>query len=88
MKETVKDAGSRTYLRCAHQAGVIYMVPAELSWVCSPENLKDHALAGFFGELTALANPQVQALMKQWGVYFRPLPLDMDTLGEYSMRGK
>ena len=39
----------RIELRCQHQNGVIYIVPSEASWVCPPENLHAHALAGFLG---------------------------------------
>jgi len=34
-----------------------------------------HALAGFFRELVALKNKEVEALMQEWGVYYRQLPL-------------
>ena len=59
---------------CEHQRGLIYVVPAERSWVCKQEYLPAHALAGFFRELTALENNEVQGLMQQWGLYFRQLP--------------
>lgn len=59
---------------CEHQRGLIYVVPAERSWVCNKEHLPAHALAGFFRELGALKNPEVQGLMQQWGIYFRELP--------------
>ena len=59
---------------CEHQRGLIYVVPAERSWVCDKERLPAHALAGFFRELGALNNPEVQGLMQQWGIYFRELP--------------
>lgn len=63
---------------CEHQRGQIYVVPAERSWVCTKEHLPAHALAGFFRELSALKNPEVQGLMQQWGLYFRQLPIDQD----------
>ena len=59
---------------CEHQRGVLYVVPAERSWVCTPESMPAHALAGFFRELVALKNPAVEDLMKQWGLYYRQLP--------------
>ena len=59
---------------CEHQRGLIYVVPAERSWVCSAENMPAHALAGFFRELAALKNTAVEDLMKQWGLYYRQLP--------------
>ncbi len=59
---------------CEHQRGLIYIVPAERSWVCGKDRLAAHALAGFFRELNALKNPAVQGLMQEWGLYFRQLP--------------
>ena len=75
---TVKpsDGMTRIQATCAHQSGLIYVVPAERSWVCSNELLPAHALAGFFRELTDLEDPQVRELMRQWGIYYRQLPLD------------
>ena len=61
---------------CQHQRGLIYVVPAERSWVCDKEHLPAHALAGFFRELSVLKSPEVQGLMQQWGIYFRELPQD------------
>ena len=66
---------------CEHQRGLIYVVPAERSWVCAEEYLPAHALAGFFRELTALDNAEVQGLMQQWGIYFRRLPNDHEEAG-------
>ncbi|MDA1128201.1 MAG: hypothetical protein O2913_05835 [Chloroflexi bacterium] len=63
---------------CEHQRGLIYVVPAERSWVCDKESLPAHALAGFFRELNALESPEVQDLMQQWGVYFRVLPKEQE----------
>jgi hypothetical protein len=59
---------------CEHQRGLIYVVPGERSWVCTPESMPAHALAGFFRELVGLKSPVVEDLMKQWGIYFRQLP--------------
>ena len=75
---TVKpsDGMTRIQATCDHQSGLIYVVPAERSWVCSNELLSAHALAGFFRELTALEDSQVRELMRQWGIYYRQLPLD------------
>ncbi len=75
---TVKpsDGMTRIQATCEHQSGLIYMVPAERSWVCSSELLPAHVLAGFFRELTALQDSQVQELMRQWGIYYRQLPLE------------
>ena len=63
---------------CEHQRGLIYVVPAERSWVCSKENLPAHALAGFFRELSALDNKEVEGLMQEWGIYFRQLPKEQE----------
>ena len=67
--------GTRIEVQCAHQSGVLYSVPAEASWVCTPELLHAHALAGFFQELAALEDPRVHRLMQRWGLYFRPKPI-------------
>ena len=74
---------TRIRVVCEHQRGLIYVVPAERSWVCDQAYLPAHALAGFFRELGALKNPEVQGLMQQWGLYFRELPEDqMDAKAE------
>ena len=39
---------TRIRVACQHQRGLIYVVPAERSWVCNSETLPAHALAGFF----------------------------------------
>ena len=64
---------------CEHQRGLIYVVPAERSWVCDKEYLPAHALAGFFRELTALEIKEVEGLMQQWGIYFRQLPTEQES---------
>ena len=66
---------TRIPVTCPHQSGLIYVVPAERSWVCTPEEMPKHALAGFFRELVALKNKSVEELMQDWGVYYRQLPL-------------
>ena len=63
---------------CDHQRGLIYVVPADRSWVCDQEFMPAHALAGFFRELTSLENKKVQELMQQWGIYYRQLPDDQE----------
>ena len=70
------DGMTRIQVTCTHQSGLIYVVPAQRSWVCSPEHLPAHALAGFFRELVALKHQGVQELMQQWGIYYRQLPLE------------
>ena len=74
---TVKrdSGGSRVEVQCKHQNGLLYVVPAESSWVCSAELVHAHALAGFFKELAQLGAPEVQRLMQRWGIYFRERPL-------------
>jgi hypothetical protein len=67
---------------CEHQQGLIYVVPAERSWVCSQEYLSAHALAGFFRELVALKDPAVESLMRQWGLYYRQLPAIQENADE------
>lgn len=63
---------------CDHQRGLIYVVPADRSWVCNQESMPAHALAGFFRELTSMENKEVQELMQQWGIYYRQLPEDQE----------
>ena len=72
------DGMTRIQAVCEHQQGLIYVVPAERSWVCSSEYMPAHALAGFFRELIALKNPNVEALMQDWGVYYRQLPVGQE----------
>lgn len=67
---------TRIQATCAHQSGLLYVVPAERSWVCSTEHVPAHAVAGFFRELVALKDHRVQELMQLWGIYYRQLPLD------------
>ena len=71
---TPSDEMTRIQLTCEHQSGLIYVVPAERSWVCDSERLPSHALAGFFRELVALEQPAIRGLMQQWGIYYRELP--------------
>lgn len=74
---TVKhdSGGKRVEMQCAHQNGLLYVVPSEASWVCSEELLHAHAIAGFFKQLAELDNPQVKEIMQRWGLYFRERPL-------------
>ena len=71
---------SRVQISCMHQSGLLYVVPAEKSWVCSQEHMHAHALAGFLGELMDLGDSRVKDLMQRWGIYFRQLPLPEGTL--------
>ena len=63
---------------CAHQRGLLYVVPGERSWVCAAAELPGHALAGFFRELVGLEDQRVAGLMQQWGLYYRSLPLESE----------
>ncbi len=69
------QGGKRVELECEHQNGLLYVVPAESSWVCSPELMHAHAMAGFFRQLTELNDERVYDLMQRWGLYYRPRPL-------------
>lgn len=69
---------TRIEVTCPHQSGLIYVVPAERSWVCSPEQVPAHALAGFFRELVNLKDDRVASLMQDWGLYYRQLPLESE----------
>ncbi|MBI4234131.1 MAG: hypothetical protein HY686_06805 [Chloroflexi bacterium] len=75
---TVKQGseGDRIEVQCMHQNGLLYVVPSQASWVCSPGHRHAHALAGFFKELARLGDPQVQELMQRWGLYFRERPIE------------
>ena len=67
---------TRIQVTCEHQSGLIYVVPAERSWVCDPDKIPAHALAGFFRELVALNDPNVREIMARWGIFYRQLPVD------------
>ena len=69
---------TRIQASCSHQSGLLYVVPAERSWVCNRELVPAHALAGFFRELVALQDGRVAELMQQWGIYYRSLPLEVE----------
>ena len=74
---TVKHdtGGKRIEMQCEHHNGLVYVVPAEASWVCSEQLLHAHALAGFFRQLSELSSPEVDAAMQRWGIYYRERPL-------------
>ena len=67
--------GKRVELECEHQNGLLYVVPGDASWVCSEDLLHVHAIAGFMKQLVQLGDPQVDDLMRRWGLYFRERPL-------------
>ncbi len=77
---TVKQdsGGTRVEVRSQNQAGLLYAVPAEASWVATPEQLHAHAIAGFFTDLMKVDSPEVRRLMEKWGLYFRPLELEVE----------
>ena len=67
---------TRIQVTCPHQSGLLYVVPAERSWVCDSDQVPAHALAGFFRELVNLKDDRVGSLMQEWGIYYRQLPLE------------
>ena len=69
---------TRVDIQCNHQSGMLYVVPAEASWVCQPENIHAHALAGFLRELVELGDARVQELMQRWGLYYRARPIESE----------
>ena len=75
---TVKQdvGGSRVEIRSQNQAGLLYAVPAEATWVAEEEQLHAHALAGFLSDLVDENDARVRELMQKWGLYYRKLPLD------------
>ena len=80
--EVKGESGSkRIELQCEHQNGILYVVPATGSWVCSPELLHVHAVAGFLKQLVELNDPQVKDAMQRWGLYYREKPLASDDRG-------
>ena len=80
-----RSGGTRVELQCEHQNGLLYVVPAEASWVCSSELMHAHALAGFFGELMELADGRVHDVMQHWGLYYRRRPNEVADNGEASV---
>ena len=81
LQVTQGNGMTRIRIGCEHQQGLIYLVPAEKTWVCSPELLPSHALSGFLTELTAQQDERVGGLMQSWGIYFRELPLEGTDVG-------
>ncbi len=76
----VKDSegGARIQIRSRNQAGLLYAVRSEASWVATNEDLAAHALAGFLNELTQKNDPGVIGLMRKWGLSFRTLDLEIE----------
>jgi hypothetical protein len=73
-----REGMTRVHVTCEHQSGLIYVVPASRSWVCSEELIPAHALAGFFRELVALKHGPITELMQDWGIYYRQLPITVE----------
>jgi hypothetical protein len=75
---TVKQGsgGSRVEIQCEHQSGLLYVVPADASWVCTDDMRPAHAIAGFLKDLSLLDNTQVHDVMQRWGIYYRERPLE------------
>ncbi len=65
------ETSDRLEVQCKHQNGQLYMVPADLSWVCDVELRHAHVIAGFFKELSALDLPAVHDIMNRWGLSYR-----------------
>lgn len=84
---THDSGGTRVEIRSQNQAGLLYAVPSEGSWVAAPEQLHTHALAGFLREVTSLDDPRIAAMMQKWGIYYRELPLDEGDEGESANGG-
>ncbi len=87
---TVKHdtGGKRIELGCEHHSGLLYVVPAEASWVCSEDLLHAHALAGFFRQLGELEDSRVSELMQKWGLYYRPRALAKSEDGADEKEGR
>ena len=64
--------GKRLEMQCPHQNGLLYVIAADSSWVCSEDLRHAHALAGFFGQLMELDDDRIHSLMQRWGIYYRP----------------
>ncbi len=75
LKIKTDRGGKRVEIECEHQNGLLYVVPAESSWVCSEELMHAHAMAGFLRELVDMDDDRVHSLMQKWGLYYRPRPL-------------
>ncbi|CAI8306707.1 MAG: hypothetical protein FI721_00920 [SAR202 cluster bacterium] len=76
--DSKKEGMTRLTLKCAHQHGMVYVIPADRSWVCDSDSRFGHAVAGFMGALTAMEDPRIQTLMQEWGLYYRSLPLESE----------
>tara|TARA_Y100000590_G_scaffold469346_1_gene656400 strand:+ start:12285 stop:12542 length:258 start_codon:yes stop_codon:yes gene_type:complete len=74
------DSGSRVNFQCDHQKGVLYVIPSESNWVCSSELRLAHSLAGFLKELGEINDPNLNLMMRRWGIYTR----NIDVLSESS----
>ena len=66
----------RLEMQCEHQNGLLYMVPADKSWVCSDQYRHAHVLAGFFKDLMTIEHPAIGEIMNRWGLSYRERPLD------------
>ena len=64
------EGSKRIHLKCEHQNGVLYVVPAEASWVCNEDLLHAHSIAGFFDDIVDLDDKNIQQIMQKWGIYY------------------
>ena len=71
-----KEDMTRFDFACAHQSGVLYIIPAESSWVCEGKDINAHALAGFFRQISRLEDSRIQGIMQRWGLYYRPRAIE------------
>ena len=72
--------GARVEIHSRHQSGLLYVTKADGNWVTTDELRPPHSLAGFMGELMQLSLPEVDKLLRRWGIYYRALPVEEDEL--------
>ena len=73
-----EDKNKRIHMKCEHQSGLIYIVPSESNWVCQPEHMSAHSLAGMFKEIASLEDKKIFSIMQKWGIYYRPLEISKE----------
>ncbi len=73
--------GARLEMQCPHENGLLYIVPADASWVCGDESRPAHVLAGFFRDLAKLEDPRIRETMNRWGLSYRERPLAQGPAG-------
>ena len=73
-----EDKNKRIHMKCEHQSGLIYIVPSESIWVCQPERMPAHSLAGMFKDIASLEDKKIFSIMQKWGIYYRPLEISKE----------